>query len=99
MNLGVFHSYSGQTATLQPSAALAKIVQAWPGVAVADQGPRFHVAIPDRYRIGHEAHFAEVTQQFLKYVAKRQSIPAWEKPNMLAKYGVTTGGVALARGR
>jgi predicted dehydrogenase len=78
-------------------AALARIVQAWPGAAVEDQGPRFHVTISARYRIGHEAHFAEVTQQFLKYVTKRQAMPTWEKPNMLAKYGVTTGGVALAR--
>lgn len=82
-------------------AALSKKVQvlqtSHPGIAVADQGQRFHVAIPDRYRIGHEAHFAEVTHQFLKYVAKKEAMPSWEKPNMLAKYGVTTGGVALAR--
>lgn len=82
-------------------AALSKKVQvlqtSHPGIAVADQGQRFHVAIPDRYRIGHEAHFTEVTHQFLKYVAKKEAMPSWEKPNMLAKYGVTTGGVALAR--
>ncbi len=82
-------------------AALAKkapaLQKAWPGVAVADQGQRFHVAIPDKYRNGHEAHFAEVTRQFLNYVTKKETMPAWEKPNMLAKYGVTTGGVALAR--
>jgi predicted dehydrogenase len=50
-------------------AALANRIQAlqaaWPGVGIADQSQRFHVAIPDRYRIGHEAHFAEVAQQFL----------------------------------
>jgi predicted dehydrogenase len=82
-------------------AGLAKRIQAlqsaWPGVGIADQGQRFHVTIPDRYRIGHEAHFAEVTQQFLKYATKKETLPAWEKPNMLAKYGITTGGVALAR--
>lgn len=81
--------------------ALTRKVQALrashPGVAVADQGQRFHIAIPDRDRIGHEAHFAEVTHQFLNYVGKRETMPSWEKPNMLAKYGVTTGGVALAR--
>jgi len=81
--------------------ALTRRVQtlqsAYPGVAIVDQGQRFHIAIPDRYRIGHEAHFAEVTHQFLKYVMKKDAMPDWEKPNMLAKYGVTTGGVALAR--
>jgi hypothetical protein len=30
-------------------------------------------------------------------VTKKETLPAWEKPNMLAKYGITTGGVALAR--
>lgn len=78
-------------------AALTKNVQRWPGVAVTDRDSRFQITIPDRYRIGHESHFAEVTQQFLKYVTKKESLPAWEKPNMLAKYGMTTGGVALAR--
>lgn len=82
-------------------AALTKKVQAmqatWPGIAIAAQDSRFHITIPPRYRIGHEAHFAEVTHQFLKYVTKKETMPAWEKANMLAKYGVTTGGVALAR--
>jgi predicted dehydrogenase len=81
--------------------ALARKVLAlqatWPGVGLDDQGSRFHITIPGKYRIGHEAHFAEVTHQFLKYVTKKESMPSWEKPNMLAKYGVTTGGVALAR--
>jgi len=81
--------------------ALSKKIQTWqatwPGIGVAEQGARFHVTIPGRFRIGHEAHFGEVTRQFLNYVTKKETIPVWEKPNMLAKYGVTTGGVALAR--
>jgi DNA-binding XRE family transcriptional regulator len=55
------------------------------------------VSIPDHYRTGHEAHFAEVTRQFLRYLEKKEKLPTWEKPNMLAKYFVTTGGVALSR--
>jgi predicted dehydrogenase len=74
-----------------------KLQARWPGVAVTVRGPRLHVTIPDKYRVGHEAHFAEVTHQFLKYVAREATVPAWEKPNMLAKYGVTTQGVAAAR--
>lgn len=81
--------------------ALTKRVQAiprsWPGLAVVERDGRFHVTIPDKHRLGHEAHFAEVTRQFLQYAAGGQMLPAWEKPNMLAKYGVTTQGVALAR--
>jgi hypothetical protein len=54
------------------------------------------VTIPDRYRIGHEAHFAQVTNQFLMYLHNPSSLPRWEKANMLAKYCVTTKGVLLA---
>lgn len=53
--------------------------------------------IPDRYRVGHEAHFGQVTEQFLEYLRNPRSIPAWEKANMLAKYFVTTEGVRLSR--
>jgi predicted dehydrogenase len=69
----------------------------YPGIAVEERGDEFRVTIPDVYRVGHEAHFGEVTRQFLAYVRNRADLPAWEKPNMLAKYFVTTGGVRLAR--
>lgn len=67
--------------------------QCYPGIGVADRGGRFQVTVPDRFRVGHEAHFAEVTQQFLGYLQAPETLPAWEKPNMLAKYHVTTQGV------
>jgi predicted dehydrogenase len=85
----------------QVAAALASKVQAlqgkYPGVAMEDRGAELRVTIPDVYRVGHEAHFAEVTRQFLKYLADPKSLPAWENINMLAKYHTTTQGVALAR--
>ena len=68
-----------------------------PGVAVEDLGAELRVTIPDRLRIGHEDHFAQVTQRFLRYARDRATLPAWERPNMLAKYYVTTEGTALAR--
>lgn len=70
---------------------------AYPGVAVEDQGERIHVRIPDRYRVGHEAHFAMLAERFLEYLKNPKLLPVWEKPNMLAKYYVTTKGVELAR--
>ena len=82
-------------------AALRRRLQAlqdtYPGLSVQDQPGRFRLVIPERYRIGHEAHFSLLVQQFLRYVREPQSLPAWEKPNMLAKYYVTTQGVDLAR--
>jgi predicted dehydrogenase len=82
-------------------AALRRRVEAlqgrFPGVAVEEEGDRFWVTIPDRYRVGHEAHFGEVTRQFLEYLREPRSVPAWERANMLAKYAVTTLGVQKAR--
>jgi hypothetical protein len=55
------------------------------------------VTIPHQYRVGHEAHFAQVTKQFFEYLQHPETFPAWENPNMLAKYYVSTKGVELAR--
>ncbi|HMD85733.1 MAG TPA: putative oxidoreductase C-terminal domain-containing protein [Terriglobia bacterium] len=65
----------------------------YPGVGCEAAGDELHITIPDRYRVGHEAHFAQVVGEFLKYLKSPQSMPAWERPNMLAKYFVTTSGV------
>lgn len=82
-------------------AALRRKVEAlqakFPGISVEDLGAELHVQIPAKYREGHEAHFAQVTRQFLDYLKNPQSLPAWEKANMLAKYYVTTKGVELSR--
>jgi predicted dehydrogenase len=69
----------------------------YPGIATEDQGARVRVTIPDQYRVGHEAHFAQVTKQFFEYLKRPETFPAWENPNMLAKYYVTTKGVELCQ--
>jgi predicted dehydrogenase len=76
---------------------LADLRAAYPGLAVEEAGERLWVRIPNEFRTGHEAHFGQVTRQFLGYLQEPQSIPGWEKPNMLAKYFVTTKGVELSR--
>ncbi len=82
-------------------AALKKKVEAlrsmYPGVGLTDLGKEWRVDAPDRYRVGHEAHFAQVTNRFLTYLKDPKSMPAWEKPNMLAKYYVTTKGLEISR--
>jgi predicted dehydrogenase len=80
-------------------ARVAALQATYPGVGVVDLGSHFRLTIPAAYRVGHEAHFAAVTSQFLRYVLGRERMPAWEKPNMLAKYFITTRGVELASGR
>jgi hypothetical protein len=34
--------------------------------------------------------------QFLRFVRNRRELPVWERPNMLAKYFVTTMGTELS---
>jgi predicted dehydrogenase len=75
---------------------LEQIQPTFSGVSVEDRGSELLLTIPDHHRVGHEAHFAEVTRQFFAYLDNPQALPAWEKPNMLAKYYVCTKGVELA---
>lgn len=76
---------------------IAALQKNYPGVSLQPHGDEFVIAIPDTLRIGHEAHFALLTRRFLDYVHDPKTLPAWEKPNMLAKYFVTTQGLKLAR--
>jgi predicted dehydrogenase len=78
-------------------AKLRSLHSQYPGVAVEQQARELHVVIPDALRVGHEAHFAEVTTKFLQYLRNRGTMPGWEHANMLAKYYVTTTGTELSR--
>jgi len=96
--------YVVPNAAADPAAVLAAVqkkiasLQAqYPGIAVVDRGAEVRVTVPDALRVGHEEHFAQVTQRFLRYVRDRRTLPAWERPNILAKYYVTTEGTRLAR--
>ena len=77
-------------------ARLAALQGEYAGVSAERRGHEIHVAIPDRYRVGHEAHFADVTRHFLSYLKDRSALPSWERPNMVAKYYVTTTGTELS---
>lgn len=66
------------------------------GLKVEDLGSEFRLTIPEQLRVSHEAHFAEVTRQFFAFIENPKALPAWEKPNMLAKYYVSTKGVEMA---
>jgi Putative oxidoreductase C terminal domain len=67
-----------------------------PKVGLAKLGREWRVTVPDELRIGHEAHFAQMTRRFIADVEHRRPPPAWEKPNTVAKYYVCTEGVALS---
>jgi predicted dehydrogenase len=66
-------------------AAVEKVAKTWPGIGIAREGDSFVVTVPDKYHNGHEAHFTQVTENFLKYL-RAGKLPEWEVPNMLTKY-------------
>ncbi|MCD6346924.1 MAG: oxidoreductase, partial [Bacteroidales bacterium] len=68
----------------------------YPGIALEPGDGEFHVVIPDKYRVGHEAHFGQVTKQFLAYL-KAGKLPEWEVPNCIVKYYTTTAAFELAK--
>jgi hypothetical protein len=77
-----------RVSALQPS---------YPGIAVEARGSEWRIAIPDALQIGHDAAFAGFTRRFLSDVADPASLPARARSNLLAKYRVTTGAVAMSR--
>ena len=76
---------------------IAGLQREFAGLAVEERGDEARVVIPAKYRVGHEEHFAQVANRFFEYLKSPRSIPAWERPNMLAKYYVTTMGVEIAK--
>jgi hypothetical protein len=76
--------------------AVATLQKTYPGITVRIAGNVWQVAIPDEYRVGHETHFRQVTERYLKYLVDGK-LPDWEVPNMLTKYRTTTAALDLAR--
>ena len=66
--------------------------KAFPGVAIERHPGEAHIVIPQKFRVGHEDHFGQVTNLFFDYLKNPASMPAWEASNMMVKYFVTTSG-------
>jgi predicted dehydrogenase len=75
--------------------AIDRLSQIWPGVEVQKAGTRWRIVVPDKYRVGHEAHFAQVTEEYLHFLAEGK-MPDWVTPNILAKYYTTTEAWRIA---
>ena len=76
--------------------AFEKLKSKYEGISLKKQGNEWLVEIPAKYRTGHEAHFGEVMERFLQYQAENK-LPAWEVPNMLVKYYITTKALEMAK--
>ena len=54
------------------------------------------IGIPDKYKVGHEAHFSQVTEKYLEYLQSGK-LPEWEVPGMIVKYYTTMEALKMAR--
>ncbi len=69
----------------------------YPGVELEQLAEgEWKVIIPDTYKVGHEAHFAQVMEKYLRFL-EEGNMPRWEVPNMIAKYYTTTRSLELSR--
>lgn len=77
-------------------ANMATVQHKYPGVELKRSGNAWIVTVPEKYHNGHEAHFGQVTEKYLQYLAEGK-MPDWEVPNMIAKYYTTTKALELAK--
>ena len=66
-------------------AAVAEFNKTYPGVAFKPYGEGWMMDVPQKYEIGHEAHFSQVMNMYLSWIKKGEQ-PADYIPNMLVKY-------------
>ena len=77
---------------------IAALAETHPGLGLERQGGEWKIVIPDALRIGHDAHFRELTKGFLARIERREPLTAAERANLLAKYYVTTAAEAAGTG-
>ena len=77
-------------------ATFVKLADRWSGITLKDLGDRREVVIPEKYKVGHEAHFGQVTETFLGYLQDKP-VPAWEVPDTLSKYHTVMDAWQLSR--
>lgn len=76
--------------------SISKLQIEFPGIKAEKISDKvWKIIVPDLLKIGHEAHFGQVTNNFLKYF-KNGKLPDWEIPNMKAKYYTTIEAYKLA---
>ncbi len=88
---------AGKPDSLAPALenAIKTLNAKYPGIAAEKYKQGFRISIPEKFKVGHEAHFGEVMERYLNYL-KSGNLPAWEVPNMLTKYYITTQSLKLA---
>ncbi|MFO7936391.1 MAG: putative oxidoreductase C-terminal domain-containing protein [Kiritimatiellia bacterium] len=76
--------------------AIAGLQDEYPGIAPRKTDKGWQVVIPPALKVGHEAHFGQVTEKYLGFL-QNKDMPAWEVPNMLVKYHTLMEAYRLSR--
>ncbi|HEX5221314.1 MAG TPA: putative oxidoreductase C-terminal domain-containing protein [Verrucomicrobiae bacterium] len=76
--------------------AVETVAKKYPGISIEADGSAWRVTVPEKYHNGHEAHFAQVTENYLRYL-REGKLPAWEVPNMITKYATIMQAYELSR--
>ncbi len=80
--------------TLQ--SAVESLQSRFPGIGFERDGKAWRLTVPAKYDVGHEAHFAQVTENYLRYL-RDGKLPAWEVPNMITKYATIMQAYEMSR--
>ena len=76
--------------------AFQQVEAKYPGISFSGIDEfTWRVDIPENFKVGHEAHFGQVTENFLDYISGG-TLPDWEIPNMIVKYYTTTEALKQA---
>ncbi len=79
------------------NSALQDLTTKYPGIKIEKLNEsNWKLDIPENYKVGHEAHFGQVTEKYLRYLVDGK-LPEWEVPNMIVKYYTTTEALKAAR--
>jgi predicted dehydrogenase len=74
---------------------IKKLSSRYPGITLQEAEGGWRVEIPEKYKVGHEAHFAQVMERYLQFLRTHQ-LPQWEEKGMLAKYYTSTKALQMA---
>lgn len=87
-----------QQSTLEPvlQAVIEDLKKNYPGLGYEKAEEGWRLVIPDKFYLGHEAHFSKVAEDFFSYLVEGK-LPAWEIPNIITKYYITTQARKMAR--
>jgi predicted dehydrogenase len=91
---------TGGTTGVALAFALDKAVKAlqskYPGIGCQKAKVGWSITIPGKYDVGHEAHFAQVTENYLRYL-RDGHLPDWEVSGMLTKYATIMRAYEMSR--